>query len=230
MFRHLWSRLLQAGFRLLYNEMAWSYDAVSWVVSLGEWRNWQRAALPFVTGKRVLEIGHGPGHMLVALGVEGHDVVGLDLSPFMGQRARKRTKRAGLVVPLVRGEVQAAPFAPAVFDSVLATFPTEYIIDPAALAAVYRALKPGGRFVIVPEGHLTGQGPLHRFIEWLFIVTGQREGAFAVDQDNEWPLAEVWQAFEQQFITAGFRVDIKPVQLARSQATVVIAYKQMEDS
>jgi ubiquinone/menaquinone biosynthesis C-methylase UbiE len=230
MFRHLWSRALQSGFRLLYNEMAWTYDAVSWVVSLGEWRNWQRAALPFVTGKQVLEIGHGPGHMLVALAAEGHTVVGLDLSAFMGQRAQKQIKRVGLAVPLVQGEAQAAPFAPAIFDSVLATFPTEYVIDPATLGAVSCMLKPGGRFVIVPEGHLTGQSPLHRLIEWLFVITGQREGAFAVNQNNEWPSAEVWRTFEQQFIMAGFQVEIKPVQLARSQATIVIAYKQMEDS
>ena len=30
-----WRRLLQFGFRLLYREMAFTYDWVSWIVSLG---------------------------------------------------------------------------------------------------------------------------------------------------------------------------------------------------
>jgi SAM-dependent methyltransferase len=93
MVQELWIKLIRFGFRLLYNELAWTYDAVSWLVSLGHWRQWQRAALPFVMGQRVLEIGHGPGHMLAALRAQGVNVIGLDLSPFMGQMARQRFRR-----------------------------------------------------------------------------------------------------------------------------------------
>ena len=80
MIRKRWQQLVRFGFRLLYNEMAWTYDMVSWSVSLGEWRLWQQAALPFVSGETVLEIGHGPGHMLLALQNMGVAVTGLDLS------------------------------------------------------------------------------------------------------------------------------------------------------
>jgi hypothetical protein len=41
----LWWRLVRFGFRLLYNEFAFSYDLVSKVVSLGAWRCWQQSAL-----------------------------------------------------------------------------------------------------------------------------------------------------------------------------------------
>ena len=34
--RNIWRALLRLGFRLLYREMAWSYDLVSRVVSLEE--------------------------------------------------------------------------------------------------------------------------------------------------------------------------------------------------
>ncbi len=120
-----WQKLVRFGFRLLYHELAWTYDVVSWVVSLGEWRRWQRAALPYVQGPRVLEIGHGPGHMLLALQMKGCRVMGLDLSPQMGRLARKRAPS----VPLVRGRVQDLPYAEGSFDTVLATFPTEYVVD-----------------------------------------------------------------------------------------------------
>ncbi|MGD8854953.1 MAG: hypothetical protein PVG33_01370, partial [Chloroflexota bacterium] len=32
-----WHNLLKLGFGLLYNQMAWSYDLVSWAVSRGQW-------------------------------------------------------------------------------------------------------------------------------------------------------------------------------------------------
>ncbi|MBM4425321.1 MAG: hypothetical protein FJ030_18410, partial [Chloroflexi bacterium] len=33
--------LLRLAFRLLYNEFAFTYDLVSWAVSVGQWRQWQ---------------------------------------------------------------------------------------------------------------------------------------------------------------------------------------------
>ncbi|HEX6385885.1 MAG TPA: methyltransferase domain-containing protein [Anaerolineae bacterium] len=225
MLRQLWHRLVRFGFRLLYNELAWTYDAVSWLVSFGEWRAWQRAALPFVAGGRVLELGHGTGHMLLALQAAGYEMVGLDVSPHMGRLARRRLLRGGMAALLVRGQGQALPFATASFDTVLATFPTDYIVDPVTLAAVHRVLRPGGRLVIVPEGHLIGSGLHHRFIDWLFRVTGQRSGPFAVDDERYWPDEATWQAFQQRFRAAGFDAKIHHVRLQRSGVTVVVAVK-----
>ena len=222
MLMKLWFTLVGFGFRLLYYEFAWTYDVVSWLVSLGDWRRWQLAALPFVAGRDVLEIGHGPGHMLLALQNARFEVVGLDLSPHMGRQARKRTQRT---VPLVCGIVQELPFETAVFDTVLSTFPTDYIVDPATLAAVHRVLRENGRLLIVPEGHLTGDGVVNRFIEWLFAITGQRY--LAKNSDPTMPLdASIWQPYHQRFEDAGFSVHFEPIQLERSALTVVIAEKR----
>ena len=110
MLRKLWIFLVRLGFRLLYYEMAWTYDLVSWLVSLGEWRRWQQAALPFVQGPTVLEIGHGPGHMLAALNNAQFEVFGVDLSPQMGRQARQRLRQNGQPVNLARAKVQELPF------------------------------------------------------------------------------------------------------------------------
>lgn len=223
--RRLWVGIVRLGFRLLYNEMAWTYDVVSWIVSLGQWRAWQRAALLFVQGCRVLEIGHGPGHMLLALQKAGVQGFGLDLSPQMGRQARRRLQKAGQPIRLARGAVQSLPFAKAAFNTVLATFPTDYIVAPDTLASIYRVLASDGRLVIVPEGHLTGHSWLHRFIGWLFYITGQRSGPFAVDGTMTWPDTAVWEPFRRRFAAAGFRVDIRQITLPRSQVTVIIAQK-----
>jgi len=220
-----WVSLVRFGFRLLYYELAWTYDLVSWLVSLGEWGRWQQAALPFVQGPTVLEIGHGPGHMLIELQSAGRTVIGVDLSPHMGRQAQRRLRRKELPANLIRAKVQDLPLQTAVFHTVLATFPTDYIVDPESLVAIYRVLRADGRLVVVPEGHLTGHGLLHRLIDWLFRLTGQRSGAFSVDEAHNWPDPELWTPFRQRFVAAGFQVTIEQIQFERSTATIFIAEK-----
>lgn len=211
----LWVRGVKFGFRLLYEEMAWSYDAVSWLVSLGQWRTWQEAALAHVTGQRVLELGHGPGHTLLALAKRGDEVAGLDLSPFMGRLARRRLQKEGLAVPLVRGQAQALPWVEGVFDTVVSLFPTNYIFEAETLTAVYRVLAANGRLVVLPEGHLTGGGWIQRGIAFLFWLTGQ---SGTLDE-------ALWERVQRPFVAVGFAVEILPVALPGSAITLIIATK-----
>ena len=57
----------------------------------------------------------------------------------------------------------------------IATFPTDFILSPQTLDAIVRVLQPDGRLVIVVMGYLRGLGLLRWFVEWLYLVTGQRE-------------------------------------------------------
>lgn len=173
----VWRTGLQTAFHLLYNQLAWTYDAVSGVVSAGKWREWQRSALPFVLGPRVLELGHGPGHTLLELQQEGHEVVGLDLSPAMGRMARRRGQTQGETVQVVRGRAQSLPFADTGFNTVLSLFPTPYIVDPVTLGEVHRVLTPGGRLIILPEARLAPTNAPNRILEQLYRLTGQRPTA-----------------------------------------------------
>jgi ubiquinone/menaquinone biosynthesis C-methylase UbiE len=173
-----WRGLVQTGFRLLYEEMSWSYDAVSRAVSLGQWAAWRRAALPFLRGPRVLELGFGPGHLQLELLAAGYTAAGLDASAQMARTAARRLRAAGHA-PGVHGLAQSLPFAAAAFEGVVATFPTAYIAAPETLAEVRRVLVPGGRLVVVPEAGLAGGGPLRRLIDAAYRATGQRPAADA---------------------------------------------------
>lgn len=230
-FERLWWRLIRLGFRLLYNEMAWTYDVVSWLASLGQWRAWQRTALPYLRGQRVLELAHGPGHMLLALAESGREVVGLDLSPHMGRMAHRRLRRAGIAPALVRGRAQALPLAAGSFDAVLSTFPTAFIAEEVTMRAIYRVLRADGRLVVVPEGHLENRGLLPRFVNWLYVITGQRQGTFTVDDEQYWPAADspVWIAYRKAMEAAGFRLEVERVRLGRGGASVIIAHKDISD-
>lgn len=214
----LWWRLVNAGFDLLYNRLAWTYDAVSWAVSLGAWRQWQSAALTAVAGSRVLELAHGTGHLLPRLAQRGGLVVGLDRSPAMGRIARRRLQRHALALPLLRAAAEALPFAAASFDTLVTTFPAPFILDPATLRGVARLLRPGGRLVIVPGGYLTGRSPLHRLIALAFALTGQR-----VAQDGSGAAETAWDDWRAALAAAGLTLTVQPVALPGSRTTLLIA-------
>ena len=215
MWQTIWTKLILFAFHRLYNELAWTYDVVSWVVSLGDWRAWQRAVLPYLHEGTVLEIAHGPGHLLVDLHAAATHTIGLDLSPAMGRLARKNMRRAGVNIPLTRGRVQGLPFAAASFDNVISTFPAEFVAERATLQEVGRVLRSRGQFLIVPEGHLTGRGPLFWLVELLWRATLRGK-----------PDEQVWQPFVARLEQAGFSVAIHPIHLKFSGTTVIVATKK----
>ena len=165
---------MRTFFRLLYHELAWAYDLVAWLVSFGQWKAWGRAALSRLRGQRVLELAHGPGHLLVTMKRAGFAPVGLDLSPQMGRLARKRLRDGSCDVPLVRARAQALPFRAGAFDSVVSTFPTEFIVDPATVQEIARVIEQGGRVVLVP-GVVFGASLPARSLGLLYVVTGQHK-------------------------------------------------------
>lgn len=213
-----WWRLVRFGFRLLYNEMAFTYDTVSTMVSLGQWRDWQRAALHHIMappGARVLELAHGTGNFEIDLRTAGYRTVALDLSRAMGRIAWRKLTRWGLHPPLVRGMAQALPFPSGIFPAVVSTFPTEFIVDPATLGEVYRVLEPGGRLVVVFSGMLTRHDAASEALEWAYRVTGQRGP---------------WQAgMEQRFTGMGFSVEVVTEELDNSVVWLFVAEKRGTD-
>ncbi|RME07967.1 MAG: methyltransferase domain-containing protein [Anaerolineae bacterium] len=169
----LLAALLCTFFRWLYRPLAWIYDGVAAIVSLGMWNQWVRSVLPYVHGRRVLELGFGPGHLQRRLHAMGVETFGLDASPQMCHLAARRLQRQGYIPRLVNGYAQHIPFPANAFHQAVATFPTEYIFHPATLSEVHRVLRPDGELLILPVAWITGEGLLHRAAATLFRVTGQ---------------------------------------------------------
>ncbi len=207
--------LIRPFFYLLYHQFAWTYDFVAAVVSLGRWKEWVRGSLPYIKGQRVLELGHGPGHLQLVLNEKGYEVYGLDESRFMSRQASHRLNKKQYPLRLLRGYAQELPFAQNTFDSLVSTFPSEYIFDPRTLAEIHRVLAPGGRLVTLPLAWITGGRPLERLAAWLFRVTGQTQGQ--PGQLN--PLVR------DRFEHAGFEVQGEAVRQGSSLLLFIIASK-----
>jgi arsenite methyltransferase len=99
------------------------------------------------SGERILDVGCGPGHLAGALaelvGPEGR-VVGADVSEHMLALA----ERPGVELVHIAGG--GLPFDQDAFDAAVATQVYEFVEDlPAALAELYRVLRPGGRALIL---------------------------------------------------------------------------------
>lgn len=220
----LWNRLLGFGFYLLYHQLASTYDVVSWIVSFGKWRQWQLASLPFIKGPDVLELAHGPGHMLLALQRAGYNVTGSDLSPQMGRLALQKLRASEASVAILQAPAQRLPFASGSFDSVLATFPTEFIAEQAALDEVCRVLRKDGRFIVIPQARLTSETLPARLLESLYQITGQRNVPDSVEGQTS--SAAPFASINLRFNEAGFDVYMERVIQSGSEVTILVASRK----
>ncbi len=111
-------------------------------------------ALDLRPGERVLDIGSGPGFLAVemaaAVGRGGH-VRGVDVSDDMLRMARARqVPPDSAPVEFARGGAEQLPVPDGDADVAVSTQVLEYVPDvPRALAEIRRALRPGGRVLIL---------------------------------------------------------------------------------
>ena len=171
--QRIYRRLLHWAFEKLYHEFAWSYDLVAAAVSLGQWQHWTYAALPYVRGGRVLELGCGTGYLQLALAQAALPHVGYDESAQMIRRARRRLQAGGFESRILRGLAQTLPFPAATFTDVVVTFPAPYIFDPRTLEEIRRVLERDGQLVIVDDGHVPS-GTYETVVDLAYRATLQK--------------------------------------------------------
>ncbi len=145
-------------------------------------------------GERILDLGCGDGVLTEKLVAAGAEVVGVDADPAMVAAAVAKGLDARL------GDGRRLAFGPE-FDAVFSNAALHWMGEPApVVAGVFRALKPGGRFV----GEFGGHGNIAAIRVALRAVLVQRGYRVPSVEENYYPTAEEYRAALE---AGGFVVD-----------------------
>jgi demethylmenaquinone methyltransferase / 2-methoxy-6-polyprenyl-1,4-benzoquinol methylase len=150
-------KLPAEGVQRMFDRIAPVYDAMNRVMTAGLDRRWRALTLDETvrSGDRVLDACCGTGDLAIGARNRGADVVGLDFSAAMLERARRKDA----TIEWVQGDALALPFEDASFDAATVGFGVRNVTDlEAGLRELRRVLRNGGRLGILeittPRGAL----------------------------------------------------------------------------
>jgi trans-aconitate methyltransferase len=169
-----------------------SYDRNARFVSelAGEVVGW----LDLRPGERILDLGCGDGVLTEKLAAMGATVTGVDSSPDFVEAAKSR----GLDVSLADGEALAFD---AEFDAVFSNAALHWMTGAEGVVdGVWRALKPGGRFVAEFGGH----GNVAAIVTAMRAVAKARSGDVALAAPWFYPTPAEYRSMLE---ARGFTVD-----------------------
>ncbi len=183
----------------VFDSVANRYDLMNDVLSFGIHRVWKRYTLELCglrPGQRVLDIAGGTGDLAIKaaerVGDDGQ-VILADINASMLQQGRDRVIDQGLVnrIEVAQCNAEILPFANDYFDCITIAFGLRNVTDKAAaLASMYRVLKPGGRLCVLefsqPVSPLLGRA----YDFYSFNVLPRLGEVIAKDRDSYQYLAE----------------------------------------
>lgn len=145
---------------------ATQYDLLVKLFTLGRERAMRQRMLDLgrvALGESVLDVGCGTGTLAIAAKRRVGDtgtVDGIDASPQMIERARKKAKRMHAAAAFQVALAESLPFETSRFDVVLSTVMLHHLpraVRAQAINEMRRVLKPGGRILIVDFGKRTSE-------------------------------------------------------------------------
>ncbi|MGE4159559.1 MAG: ubiquinone/menaquinone biosynthesis methyltransferase [Planctomycetota bacterium] len=229
------SRLGGKGVREMFGRITPQYDFLNRLLSFRQDVAWRKLAVKesgIQSGDRVLDLCCGTGDLGLEFARAGARVTGMDFCRPMLQEARK--KGLGL---LAEADTSRLPVKEGQFDVVSAAFGIRNVVDyRAALSGMVRALKPGGRLVILefssPERTLS-RAPALFYLEQVlprvasligdgeaYSYLSRSVGAFPNAQTFSGCIAEAGcpapRLIEMNFGTVGLHVGVKPSTLPSS--------------
>jgi len=141
------------------------YDLSEALMEGARYGGWRALLWSKVEGERILEVGVGTGKNFPHYPPH-REVVGVDFSPNMLERAKAKREGYDVRVALSLMDVQDLAFPDDTFDSVVASFVFCFVPDPIlGLRELGRVLKPGGKAIFLE--HVLSANPI---IAWLMVA------------------------------------------------------------
>ena len=165
----------------MFSSLPRRYDLLNRILTWGQDQRWRRKAVVECLKDRprwVLDLGCGTGDLalhLSRLGGPGTRVLGLDFSLPMLEAARDKARRTKVKIAFIRADAAHLPLRTGVLDAVGSSFTLRNLTyrNPGAgqyLSEAYKALRPGGRWVMVetsqPPGALV-RWAFHSYLRYL---------------------------------------------------------------
>jgi demethylmenaquinone methyltransferase/2-methoxy-6-polyprenyl-1,4-benzoquinol methylase len=209
----------------MFERIAPRYDLLNRLLSAGTDTRWRRACIDFLElpgPSRLLDLCTGTADVLIEFlrRHPRHRGLGVDFAGAMLARARMKLDGRGFGdrASLARADAEQLPVRERTFDAVTMAFGIRNVQDPArALAEANRALRPGGRLVVLEFSTPNGLfGGLYRvYSKYVLprvgaLISGDR-GAYAYLPASIRRFPEP-DAFLEQLRSAGFgRVTRRPL-------------------
>ena len=185
--------------REVFDSVASRYDLMNDLMSMGVHRLWKRFALAQTglrPGQQALDVAGGTGDLSIGMarqvGREGQ-VALTDINENMLGEGRGRLVDAGIVgnVRCAVADAEKLPFPDREFDCVMIGFGLRNVTDkPAALAEMFRVLRPGGQLLVLEFSHPVAPGLKPVYDAYSFGVLLLMGKLVAGDSDSYRYLAE----------------------------------------
>ena len=188
----------QQRVREVFSSVASSYDVMNDLMSFGIHRLWKRFVIDLAgvrPGEKVLDVAGGTGDLSREfrrlVGPRGLVVLS-DINEAMLRQGHVRLADKGVVdVPLTLANAEKLPFAEGTFDCITIGFGLRNVTDKdAALASMTRALKPGGRLLVLEFSKPLNAGLAKVYDQYSFRLLPLMGKLVARDADSYRYLAE----------------------------------------
>jgi len=185
--------------RRVFESVADRYDLMNDLMSFGVHRLWKRFALSqtgLKAGQQALDVAGGSGDLALGLaqqvGADGR-VLLTDINAAMLGTGRRRMVDTGQAdnIQYLQADAEQLPFADASFHCITIGFGLRNVTrKEAALASMYRVLKPGGRLLVLEFSHPVAPGLKSLYDTYSFHVLPWLGRNVAKDEDSYRYLAE----------------------------------------
>lgn len=182
----------------VFDSVASKYDLMNDLMSFGVHRLWKRFVIDLAgvrAGEKVLDVAGGTGDLSrefsKQVGPRGLVVLS-DINAAMLGEGRRRLANKGVVTLLIaQANAECLPFAEGTFDCITIGFGLRNVTDKdKALRSMYRALKPGGRLLILEFSKPLTEGLSKLYDQYSFKLLPMMGRLVANDEASYRYLAE----------------------------------------